>query len=86
MKYFKDPLSKETPYDKLKVGPDTPVNNIHEKIKEFQKKYYAEKAYNKLKELREAQELLISTSERLKIDFFYYCLPDDNTGGKDTND
>ena len=76
MKYFKDPLHKQTPYDQFRVGPDTTVNQIKKKYKELRGKLYKEKKYEHLKKLNEAKDALITTDERLKIDLFYYCVPE----------
>ncbi len=84
MKYLNDPLSKETPYDALGVKPDTPIGQIQKKFKELQKKYWVEKNHDKLEELNESRELLGTTRERLKVDFFYYCIPEANLPRKDS--
>jgi len=78
VRYLKDPLSKETPYDRLSIGLDTPIDQIQKKLKELRGKYYAEKKYDELKVLDETRELLRKTSERLKVDIFWYCLLETN--------
>jgi len=87
MAYLKDPLSKETVYNKLAASPDTPISGIQRKFKELEKELFKEKAYDKLEELGESRELLARASERLKLDIFYYCIPENNLEGKvDRND
>lgn len=76
MGYLKDPLSKETPYDIMCIGPDTPVSQIHKKFKELQKIYYKQKEHDKLKNLNEAYDKLKNANERLKIDILYFAIPD----------
>ena len=89
MIYVKDSLNPEsTPYDVLdekdtEVGPDTPVREIQKRFKKLRRQYYSMEDYDRLDGLNEARALLSSTHERLRIDFFYYRLPDTPKKGID---
>jgi len=76
MKYIKDPIHKEPPYDLFGVEPDTTINQIKKIYKELRGKLYREKKHDHLRKLAEAKDILITTGERLKIDFLYYCIPE----------
>lgn len=92
MEYLKDNLNREkTAYDKLTdddldSGPRTPIREIQKIFKELQKKYYTGEDYDKLEELSEARRCVSSTGERLKIDIFYFCLPEESIIKRDDTD
>ncbi len=69
-KYILDPFdNRNTPYERFKID----ANSTPEKINEAYMQYISENPQD-LVEATQEKELLLETEERLKIDFFYYMI------------
>jgi hypothetical protein len=74
-KYIKDPLDRrKTPYDFFQLGLDTTIQETMKRYKEI--------APSDPESARQMLGVCKTVQKRLRVDFYYYCVPDHGEDGQ----